>query len=43
MGQVSRVDKPEFTGGEIRKVVLDVADDADTDVEAHLAAAMARD
>ena len=30
----------EFTGGEIVKVVFDVAY---TDVEAHLAAAMARD
>jgi hypothetical protein len=33
----------EFTGGEILKVVFDVADDAYTDVERHLAAAMARD
>jgi arylsulfatase A-like enzyme len=33
----------EFTGGEIVKVVFDIADDAYTDVEAHLAAAMARD
>ena len=33
----------EFTGGEIKKVVFDVADDAYVDVEAHLAAAMARD
>ena len=33
----------EFTGGEIVKVVFDVADDAYVDVEAHLAAAMARD
>jgi arylsulfatase len=33
----------EFTGGEIIKVVFDVADDAYVDVEAHLAAAMARD
>ncbi len=32
-----------FTGGEIKKVVFDVADDAYVDVEAHLAAAMARD
>ncbi|KQR52417.1 arylsulfatase [Leifsonia sp. Leaf336] len=33
----------EFTGGEISKVVFDIADDAYVDVEAHLAAAMARD
>jgi arylsulfatase len=33
----------EFTGGEIKKVVFDIADDAYVDVEAHLAAAMARD
>jgi arylsulfatase len=33
----------EFTGGEIIKVVFDIADDAYVDVEAHLAAAMARD
>jgi arylsulfatase len=32
-----------FTGGEIVKVVYDVADDAYVDVEQHLAAAMARD
>ncbi len=32
-----------FTGGEIVKVVFDIADDAYVDVEAHLAAAMARD
>ncbi len=32
-----------FTGGEIVKVVFDVADDAYVDVEQHLAAAMARD
>ena len=32
-----------FTGGEIVKVVFDVADDAYIDLEAHLAAAMARD
>ena len=32
-----------FTGGEIVKVVFDVADDAYIDVEKHLAAAMARD
>ena len=36
-------DRFEFTGGEIRKVVFDIADDAYVDVEAHLAAAMARD
>ena len=35
--------KFEFTGGTITKVVLDIADDAYIDVEAHLAAAMARD
>jgi hypothetical protein len=33
----------EFAGGEIVKVVFDIANDAYTDVEAHLAAAMARD
>jgi hypothetical protein len=33
----------EFTGGKIVKVVSDVADDAYVDVEAHMAAAMARD
>ena len=33
----------EFTNGEIVKVVFDIADDAYVDVEAHLAAAMARD
>jgi hypothetical protein len=32
-----------FTGGAIRKVVFDIADDAYVDVAAHLAAAMARD
>ena len=32
-----------FTGGRIVKVVFDVADDAYTDVEAHFAAALARD
>jgi len=35
--------KFEFTGGEIKKVVFDVADDAYIDVERHFAAAMARD
>jgi len=35
--------KFEFTGGTINKVVFDIADDAYIDVEAHLAAAMARD
>jgi arylsulfatase len=35
--------KFEFTGGRVIKVVFDIADDADVDVEAHLAAAMARD
>jgi peptide methionine sulfoxide reductase MsrA len=33
----------EWSGGEIIKVVYDVADDAYVDVEQHLAAAMARD
>jgi arylsulfatase len=33
----------EWTGGEILKVVYDVADDAYVDVERHMAAAMARD
>ena len=33
----------EFSNGEIVKVVFDIADDAYIDVEAHLAAAMARD
>ncbi len=33
----------DFTGGEITKVVFDIADDAYLDLEAHLAAAMARD
>ena len=33
----------EYTGGEIVKVVFDVADDAYIDVERHLAAAMSRD
>ena len=32
-----------FSGGEINKVVFDIADDVYIDVEAHLAAAMARD
>ncbi|MCA1007136.1 arylsulfatase [Rhodococcus hoagii] len=32
-----------FRGGEIRKVVFDVADDAYIDVEKHMAAAMSRD
>jgi hypothetical protein len=35
--------KFEWSDGETVKVVFDVADDADVDVEAHLAAAMARD
>lgn len=35
--------KFEFTGGEIVKVVFDVADDAYVDLERHFAAAMARD
>jgi hypothetical protein len=35
--------KFEWTGGQIHKVVYDVADDAYIDVEAHLAAAIARD
>lgn len=33
----------DFTGGTIAKVVFDIADDAYLDLEAHLAAAMARD
>ncbi len=33
----------DYTGGEIVKVVFDIADDAYIDVERHLAAAMARD
>jgi len=33
----------DFTGGEISKVVFDIADDAYLDLEAHLAAAYARD
>lgn len=33
----------EYSGGRIVKVVFDIADDAYVDVEAHLAAAMARD
>jgi arylsulfatase len=33
----------EFAGGSIVKVVFDIADDAYVDVQAHLAAAMARD
>jgi arylsulfatase len=33
----------EFTGGTIAKVIFDVADDAYVDVEAELAAALARD
>jgi arylsulfatase len=33
----------EFTGGTIIKVVYDVGEDRYVDVEAHLAAAMARD
>ncbi|WP_141810025.1 hypothetical protein [Nocardia bhagyanarayanae] len=32
-----------FTGGEIEKVIFDVADDAYVDVEAHYEAAMSRD
>lgn len=35
--------KSEFTGGRLEKVVFDIADDVDIDVEAHMAAAMARD
>jgi arylsulfatase len=35
--------KFEFTEGTIRRIVLDIADDVYVDVEAHLAAAMARD
>ncbi len=33
----------DFTGGEIERVVFDIADDAYIDLEAHYAAAMARD
>ncbi|WP_157002145.1 arylsulfatase [Agromyces laixinhei] len=33
----------EYTGGEVKKVVFDVADDAYIDVEKHIAAAYARD
>jgi arylsulfatase len=33
----------DYTGGELKKVTFDVADDAYIDVEAHLAAAFARD
>ncbi|BDC70541.1 hypothetical protein KAREA_04560 [Prescottella equi] len=33
----------EFRGGEIAKVVFDIADDAYIDVEKHMQAAMARD
>ena len=42
---VSSLYKPRFpfTGGEIVKVIFDVADDAYVDVERHMAAAMARD
>lgn len=32
-----------FTGGEIRRVVYDIGDDAYTDLEMRFAAAMARD
>jgi len=35
--------KFEWSGGEIVKVVFDVADDAYIDIESHLAAAVARD
>ncbi|HEY4726137.1 MAG TPA: hypothetical protein VIJ13_09320, partial [Actinomycetota bacterium] len=35
--------KFEWAGGQIHKVVYDVADDAYIDVERHFAAAMARD
>jgi arylsulfatase len=35
--------KFEWSGGQILKVVFDVADDAYVDIERHLAAAMARD
>jgi arylsulfatase len=33
----------DYRGGEIVKVVFDVADDAYTDIERHMAAALARD
>ena len=36
-------DRFEFTGGDVKKVVFDIADDAYIDVERHLAAAMLRD
>jgi hypothetical protein len=41
--QLAYTPKFEWSGGQIHKVVFDVADDAYVDVERHLAAAMARD
>ena len=38
-----RIAEVRVHGGKIVKVVFDIADDAYVDVEAHLAAAMARD
>ena len=35
--------KSHFTGGTIKKVVFDIADDAYVDVERHMQAALARD
>jgi hypothetical protein len=35
--------KSHFTGGTIRKVVFDVADDVYVDVERHMQAALSRD
>jgi hypothetical protein len=35
--------KSQFTGGTIKKVVFDVADDAYVDVERHMQAALMRD
>ena len=35
--------KSQFTGGTIKKVVVDVADDAYVDVERHMQAALMRD
>jgi hypothetical protein len=35
--------KSQFTGGTIKKVVFDVADDAYVDVERHMPAALMRD
>jgi N-sulfoglucosamine sulfohydrolase-like protein len=43
VSEAYRGERFEFTGGEIKKVVFDIADDAYVDVERHLAAAFARD